>query len=77
MVADKYDEQIQKGDVSFFLEKDYTQDLSRLKNNTDVLRIIDNSLRNPIRNMTDINKSHCMKYIQLLGKLSDVYMTTV
>jgi hypothetical protein len=72
-----YKEQINIGDLTFFLEKDYTQDLSRLKNNTDVLRIIDNSLRNPIRNMTDINKSHCMKYIQLLGKLSDVYMTTV
>ena len=71
-----YKEQIYMGDLTFFLDKDYTQDLSRLKNNTDVLRIIDNSLRNPIRNMTDINKSHCMKYIQLLCKLSDVYMTS-
>jgi hypothetical protein len=70
-----YKEQIHLGDLTFFLDKDYSQDLSKLKNNTEIMKIIDNSLRNPMRNMTDINKTHCMKYIQLLCKLSDAYIS--
>ena len=70
-----YKEQIHLGNLSFFLEKDYSDDLCKLKNNTEILKIIDNSLRNPIRNMSEINKTHCMKYIQILCKLSDVYIS--
>jgi hypothetical protein len=69
-----YKTQINEGDITFFLEKDYSQDLSQLQNNKEIVKIIDNSLRNPIYNMSDINKSHCMKYIQILCKLSDAYM---
>ena len=69
-----YKEQINEGDLTFFLEKDYSQDLSRLPNNKELLNIIDNSLRNPIRSMNTINKAHCMKYIQILCKLSEAYM---
>lgn len=69
-----YQTQINEGDITFFLEKDYSQDLSQLQNNKEIVKIIDNSLRNPIYNMSDINKSHCMKYIQILCKLSDTYM---
>jgi len=68
-----YKAQIHLGDISFFLEKDYAHDLSNLPNNKEILKIIDTSLRNPIRNMSAINKEHCMKYIQLLCKLSDAY----
>ena len=68
-----YKEQIILGDLGFFLDKDYSQDLSKLKNNTEILKIIDTSLRNPMRNMSNINKEHCMKYIQILCKLSDAY----
>lgn len=69
-----YKTQINEGDITFFLEKDYSQDLSQLQNNKEIVKIIDNSLRNPIYNMSDINKSHCMKYIQILCKLSDTYI---
>lgn len=69
-----YKEQINAGDLTFFLEKDYSQDLSLLPNNKEILNIIDNSLRNPIRGMTAINKNHCMKYLQILCKLSEAYM---
>lgn len=70
-----YKEQILLGNLGFFLDKDYSQDLSKLKNNAEILNIIDTSLRNPIRNMSDINKEHCMKYIQVLCKLADAYST--
>jgi hypothetical protein len=72
-----YKEQINEGDLTFFLEKDYSQDLSRLPNNKELLNIIDSSLRNPIRSMNAINKAHCMKYIQILCKLSEAYMNIV
>jgi len=68
-----YKDQINLGDISFFCEKDYSHDLSNLPNNKEILKIINTSLRNPIRNMSAINKEHCMKYIQLLCKLSDAY----
>ena len=70
-----YKEQVYLGNLSFFLEKDYSNDLCNLKNNKEILKIIDNSLRNPIRNMSEINKTHCMKYIQVLCKLSDAYIS--
>ena len=69
-----YREKIEAGEISFFLEKDYSEDLSLLNNNKEILKIIDNSIRNPIRNMSEINKGHCMKYIQVLCKLSDTYI---
>jgi hypothetical protein len=70
-----YQEQINVGDLTFFLEKNYSDDLSILPNKKELLNIIDSSLRDPIRNMSEINKSHCMKYIQILCKLSDAYMS--
>lgn len=72
-----YKEQINEGDLTFFLEKDYSQDLSLLSNNKELLNIIDTSLRQPIRGMTPINKGHCMKYIQILCKLSEAYMLMI
>jgi hypothetical protein len=69
-----YQVQVNQGDLTFFLEKNYTDDLSLLPNNKELLRIIDNSLREPIRNMSEINKTHCMKYIQILCKLADAYI---
>jgi hypothetical protein len=69
-----YKTQINEGDITFFLEKDYSQDLSQLQNSKEIIKIIDSSLRNPIYNMSELNKSHCMKYIQILCKLSDAYM---
>lgn len=72
-----YKEQINEGDLTFFLEKDYSQDLSLLPNNKELLNIIDTSLRNPIRSMTEINKGHCMKYLQILCKLSEAYMSMI
>lgn len=72
-----YKEQINEGDLTFFLEKDYSQDLSQLSNNKELLNIIDTSLRQPIRGMTPINKGHCMKYIQILCKLSEAYMLMI
>ena len=67
-----YADVINTGDITFFFEKNYENDLGHLENSDDVLKFID-SLRKPIQMMSDTNKAHSMKYIQILCRLSDVY----
>ena len=67
-----YKEVIDGGDITFIYEKDYANDLNSVANSGEVLRVID-TLREPIRTMSDTNKGHTMKYIQLLSKLSFMY----
>lgn len=72
-VYSPYKESIDKGDVDYFVKKDYQNDLQSVANNSEVLRIID-SLREPIKNMDDANKEHTVKYLQILSKLSEAYV---
>jgi len=65
---------IDAGQLDFFFEKDYSQDLAHMGNSADIMAIID-TLRQPVKEMSDINRAHSMKYIQNLSKLSDMYMT--
>jgi hypothetical protein len=67
-----YQEVIESGNISFFLEKDYQKDLSILSNSSEILKIID-TLRSQLRTMGETNQMHSMKYIQLLTRLSDIY----
>lgn len=68
-----YKDQIEKGELHYFLEKDYSADLSNMTNGRDIMNFIDSSLRDPLRNMDSINLEHCVKYIQLLTKISVAY----
>ena len=67
-----YKDVIDGGDITFFLEKDYSSDLSILANSGEIMKIID-KLRQPIKEMDDVNKEHSIKYIQNLSKLSMLY----
>jgi hypothetical protein len=71
-VVSKYRELIDKGDINFFLEKDYFEDVN---DRSDSKRIIDaiNRLREPVRNMGEENRAKVMIYIQNLTKLMDIY----
>lgn len=71
-VYSPYTDVIESGDISFFFDKDYSEDLSQLNNSENIMSIID-SLRGPVREMNENNKSHSMKYIQNLSKLSAMY----
>ena len=68
----KYQTQIDSGDIDFFTEKDYSTDLTTVKNNHNIMEII-NNIRDPIKNMCASNKEHVKKYIQDLSKLSVAY----
>ena len=68
-VYNPYKDQIDNGDINFFLTKDYATDLTRSDNSEKIMEAIDR-LRNPIKNMNPENQAKTMKYIQNLSKLS-------
>ena len=67
-IADKYRAQIEASDISFFLSKDYSSDVSNAQNSDKIMESI-NRLREPIKNMGPENQAKVMKYIQNLTKL--------
>jgi len=70
-IADKYRAQIESNDISFFLSKDYSSDVSNAQNSDKIMESI-NRLREPIKNMGPENQAKVMKYIQNLTKLADL-----
>jgi hypothetical protein len=68
-IADKYKEEIASGNITFFADKDYSNDISVSQNSDKIMESIDR-LRTPIKNMTTENQAKTMKYIQNLTKLS-------
>ena len=71
-ISDKYSDEIAKSDISFFIDKNYNQDLQNLDNSGKVLNSIE-SLRKPISDMGKNNQDKAMLYISNLTKLSNVY----
>ena len=68
-VVSPYNAQIQQGDINFFIEKDYSQDLTKADNSAKIMEAIDR-LRGPVKMMSPENQAKTMKYIQNLSKLS-------
>jgi hypothetical protein len=68
-VYSPYKEQIESGNIEFFLTKDYSTDLARNDNADKIMESIDR-LRKPIKDMSSENQSKTMKYIQNLSKLA-------
>lgn len=64
-----YKQQIDAGDINFFLTKDYSSDLSRNDNANKIMESIDR-LRKPVKDMSPENQAKTMKYIQNLSKLA-------
>jgi hypothetical protein len=67
-----YKEQIDDGNISFFFEKDYSNDLDSFEGTEKIQEGIDR-LREPIKNMGTDNQDKCMQYIQNLTGLSVLY----
>jgi len=69
-----YKDAIDSGDISYFLNKDYADDLVPLGG--DVSEIMDaiDKLRIPIRNMKESNIAICAEYIQNLSTLAQMYI---
>lgn len=67
-VAGPYREQVERGDCDFFINKDYSQDLSHHSHGDKIVEAI-NKLRTPIRNMCPEDQVKTMKYVQNLSRL--------
>lgn len=63
---------IDSGDISFFYDKDYTEDLKHITGSKDIIVMIDN-IRNPVKSMNEINKISMAKYIKNLSAISCMY----
>ena len=70
-IVGKYKAEIEAGDLDFFMNKDYSSDLSVSQNNDKIMESI-NRLRDPIRNMGPDNQAKVLKYIQNLTKLAEL-----
>jgi hypothetical protein len=70
-VVDKYRTEIESGDIEFFINKDYKNDISTSPYSDKITEAIDR-LRNPIKIMEKENQTKSMGYIQNLTKLSDM-----
>jgi len=68
-VITPYKEQIDSGDINFFINKDYSNDLVKSDNADKIMESIDR-LRNPVKQMSRENQAKTMKYIQNLSKLA-------
>jgi hypothetical protein len=73
-IVSKYQDVIEEGNIDFFINKDYTNDLVDTGNTRQITDAIDR-LRNPIKLMTSEDQAKTMKYIQNLSKLSVIYET--
>jgi hypothetical protein len=71
-VYSPYKDIIDNNNIDFFIQKDYSNELTGVSKANDILAMID-KIRNPISEMGETNKLHCAKYIQNLSKLSFMY----
>lgn len=74
--VDIYRTEIEKGDINFFIDLDYKNDLSNMGIDTNkgemILEKI-NCLKNPIREMNEDEQESVMKYMKNLMGLTDLY----
>ena len=64
-----YETEITEGDITFFVNKDYRNDIGTEVQSLKVLE----DIRNLVRGTTKENKEKAMKYIQNLTKLCKLY----
>lgn len=70
-IVSKYRNEIAEGNLDFFMNKDYSTDVSNSQYADKIMESI-NRLREPIRNMGPENQAKVMKYIQNLTKLAEL-----
>jgi len=76
LIVGKYKKEIEAGDLTFFIDNDYSQDLANSNNSKQITDAVDR-LRQPIKLMSDENKQKTIKYIQNLTKLATIFDASV
>lgn len=70
-IVSKYKNEIEQGNIEFFINKDYSNDVLLTSNSDKIMESIDR-LREPVKNMSPENQDKVMKYIQNLTKLAQL-----
>jgi hypothetical protein len=73
-VVAKYKKEIDDGNIQFFIDKDYKNDVATSPISDKITEAIDR-LRNPIKLMNTENQKKAMQYVQNLTKLSELVTT--
>lgn len=71
-VSNPYKQEIESGELDFFINKDYSTDLTATPSSSVILEKID-LLRKPISEMNNDDQQKVIKYLQNLTKLADMY----
>ena len=71
-ICKNYMDEIEKGNIEYFLNKDYSQDMQYVSDAKGVIDAI-NKIRSPISEMGEKNQNTSMQYILNLSKLSKLY----
>jgi hypothetical protein len=69
-IVEKYKTEIESGNIEFFINKDYSSDIT--SSNSDKIIQGINRLRAPIKDMDVENQQKTMKYIQILTKIANL-----
>ena len=72
-IVGKYKNEIESGNLDFFINKDYSNDVANADNSSKFVESI-NRIRAPIKLMSKENQEKTMKYIQNLTKLAAIYV---
>lgn len=70
-ITEKYKDSIEAGDIDFFIEKNYNEDLNKMQNSERIMNCV-NKLREPIKRMERNKQELTMKFIQDLTKVSQM-----
>jgi hypothetical protein len=73
-VYQPYKNVIEEGNIDFFFQKDYNDDLKLMANANQIMAVID-TIREPLKNLKEDNKTKAVVFIQNLSKLSNLYST--
>jgi len=71
-VTDKYKQQIYEGNIDFFLNKNYNNELDDIEDRGAAIEAIER-LRPALLRIGDKNKEKASKYLKNLTKLSELY----
>ena len=70
-VVDVYEKEIMSGNMEYFINKDYSEDLG--EGGTDKMMSVVEDIRMLIRNTSEENKDKAIKYLQNLTKICKLY----
>jgi hypothetical protein len=69
----KYEDEIEKENLEYFLTKDYSDDLKMEDGAVDKVMAAIDKLREPLRELNPENTKKCVQYLKNMNQLSKIY----